>query len=286
MLRFRLWNAAMLAWVFVLCGWERLYQGPPISPFVYPLCGAVAIVIVALPRGLHAPRLVFAGVAITAYVALGLSLGYRINAERLPLVVTELGMLGVTLLLSRRIAWNVLRFEEAAVEVITADLTNRAMPFEQGQEEMYREIRRARQFERPLTLVSLRPTHASKVASVHRFLQQAQRESIERYIHARMADLLARETGDCDVVTYGDGKFVLLLAETGRERAEEVVRSLEQRAQAELGLSLQSGIASFPDEEVTFSGLLSRAGAELRAEAAATAAAANGHGSLLKSIQA
>ncbi len=281
-LSFRFWNAAMLAWMCLL-GWSGLYSDPPISRFVYPLCGAAAIVTVAFPRGLHAPRFLFAGVAVAVYAALALSLDDRIDRQRLSLVMTELAILGVTLCLARKTAWNVLRFEEAAVEVITADLTRRAMPFEQGQEEMYREVRRARQFERPLAVVSLRPTKASKAASVPRFLQEAQRESVERYVNARLADLLTRETGDCDVVTYSDGQFVLLLTEASRDRAEEVVRRLAQQAQEELGLSLHTGIASFPDEEVTFSGLVSRAMDDLHGEAVA---AANGHGKVLEPVQA
>jgi len=280
-LRFRWWTAATLAWWFLLFNLDQLHQGPSISSFLYPLCGVVAIVIVSLPRGLYAPRALIAAGAICAYVALKLGLGYPVTGQHLPLVVTELCVLGITLLLARKIAWNVLRFEEAAVEVITADLAGRAMPFEQGQEEMYREIRRARQFERPLSLVTLRPTRRSKEASIHRFWQQAQRESIERYVDARMADLLARETGDCDVITYGDGKFTLLLAETDRHRAEQVVARLAERAETELELSLRVGIASFPEEEVTFSGLLSRAESELTTEVVSS----NGHARVLEPAQ-
>jgi hypothetical protein len=183
----------------------------------------------------------------------------------------------VTFALARKISWNVLRLEEAAAEVMTTHLAGRALPLEEGQGAMYREVRRARQFRRPLAVVSLTPTVESREASVNRLVQQILRETIHRYIDGRIADLLTKATNDCDVVAYTGRQFVLLLAESDRDQSEHLVRRIEAQAQQELGLALKCGIATFPDQEVTFSGLLERAEAEMHKSDFHEHVPSNGH---------
>jgi len=262
-MRFRLWIAAMLVWWLVLFNLDRLHEGPRISPLVYLLCGSVAIAIVSFPRLLYGSRILMAGAVIAAYGLLKLGLGESVVGVYLPVAAAELCVLGITLIFARKIAWNVLRFEEAAVDMMKAQFADAVLPFEEGQGEMYREIRRARQFERPLALVTLTPSDSSDSASIHRLLQQVQRDTLQRYVDAQVADLLSQETGDCDVIAHARKHFVVLLTESNRDRAEEVARRLRDRVKDELGLALKTGIATFPDEEVTFSGLLERSEADM-----------------------
>ena len=217
----------------------------------------------SFPRLLFAPRVLLAGTVVAAYGLLKLGLGESIVGVYFPAAAAELCVLGITLILARKIAWNVLRFEEAAVDIMTAQLADAALPFEEGQCEMYREIRRARQFERPLALVTLAPSDSNDGASIHRLLQQVQRDTLQRYVDAQLADLLIHETCDCDVITHARKHFVILLTESNRDRAEEVAHRLRKQVKETLGLALKTGIATFPDEEVTFSGLLERSKADM-----------------------
>jgi len=58
---------------------------------------------------------------------------------------------------------------------------------------------------------------------------------------------------------------VLLLTETDRERARHVAERVTARMREQLGLEVRFGVAAFPAEEVTLSGLLDRAEDDLDA---------------------
>ena len=264
MIAFRLWYVAMLAWLPALLHIELLLGPTGVAPFVPGLCVALALLGCALPRLFDAPKTLLAGFLLAVYVMLKVVLGYSLVGPNLPITLAELCLLGLSVLLARRVAGNLLEFQQAAADVMTVHLAGRSAPFQAGWDEMYRETRRARQFERPLALISLSPTSGTRGVSVNRFVQQAQRETIGKYVDALVADLLAKETNDCDVVTYCDNHFVLLLTETDRQRAKQLVQNLRARAEENLGLSLHIGLSTFPDEEVTFAGLLERAESNMR----------------------
>jgi GGDEF domain-containing protein len=133
------------------------------------------------------------------------------------------------------------------------------MPFETGQAYIYREIRRARHFEHPATLLAISATAESIEYSLDRFVGEAQQTVIHQYISARVAQLLVDQLKDCDVVTHNGKHFVTLLPETSHEDAVNIVKKLEAAAREELNLDLKIGVSTFPDEAITFESLLMQA---------------------------
>ena len=65
---------------------------------------------------------------------------------------------------------------------------------------MYREVRRARAHGRPLAMLALSVENADDPPATDRVLEQIQRDSADKYVQARVLDLLAREVRDTDVV--------------------------------------------------------------------------------------
>jgi hypothetical protein len=142
-------------------------------------------------------------------------------------------------------------------------LHDRSHSFEKGQGEIYREIRRARRYHRPLTLLAVSPKDGAVKVSLDRFIREFQRDTVDKYITARVAEFLSSAMKDCDIITHRNGHFIMLLPETDREKAKEVVASLETAARESLGLDLKFGLSVFPEEEVTFVSLLERAESHL-----------------------
>jgi hypothetical protein len=144
--------------------------------------------------------------------------------------------------------------------------------FDDHQGEIYREVRRARRYERPLTLVTISPTQQSMTGAINNLVHEVQRASIKKYVDAKLVALLSNELPDCTTVASCDDHFVLLLPEAGKEETAETLDWIMTRVRDELGLQLTAGAAAFPDEEVTFTGLLARARRNM------TLSGANGNG--------
>jgi GGDEF domain-containing protein len=79
-----------------------------------------------------------------------------------------------------------------------------------------------------------------------------------------VADVLSQEVSHCDLIARRGNHFIMLLPETDQEGAEALARRLKESVEARLGLTLQAGSACFPEQEVTFTGLLERAESQMR----------------------
>jgi hypothetical protein len=262
----RWWSATLIVWLFAFGNIEQLYAPLSVSRVTYALSIGTALVYVLWPwLRLRSPFLT--GVCLVTLLAvLKLAFGEPLLGAQLPVTVTEACAVVITLGLARQVAVRLDRVEHAAADALMMELDSRLAAFDVGQEDIYREIRRARQFERPLSLVAIAPTQESVQQSFHRFAEEVQRRAIEKYIYGRVADLLSRKTTSCDLIARRNNHFIVLLPETDQDRAEQVIERLARSVEEELGLKIRSGMATFPDEEITFTGLLERAEAGLHRE--------------------
>jgi hypothetical protein len=253
-----------VGWLFAMYNVERLLEPINIASFVYILTAMLAAGVLAIRplRNIALPR-ILAG-SFVLLLALKATLGYRILGPALPLTVTELCAVAVTVWLARRITESTYEFENSVTDVITLHLDEQLCRFDHAQGEMYREVRRARHFERPLAIVSVEPTRASLAVSVGHLIEEVQQETIRKYVQARMSELLVRETNDCGVIAHRGDRFFILLPESDRGRAERVLANIAAALSRDLDLKVRTGVATFPDEETTLSGLIERAQSQLK----------------------
>ena len=109
-----------------------------------PLRRALRVLGVAIP------------VALLVLVAVKLSLGYRIGLDNLPLTLAEGFAVGLTMYLAARVGRTTDLVHEGLVQLLMMS-QGRAVPdFAEIEPLAQREISRARRFERPVTLVTLR----------------------------------------------------------------------------------------------------------------------------------
>jgi GGDEF domain-containing protein len=261
--RLNFWFAIAVVWLFLLYNVDRLQEPIDLASFVYPFTAASALWVLATPL----PRLSFYWwmvLPLPAYLALKAGLGYPLAGSGLPLTVTEVCAIELTILIARRVALGLAEFREAASHLLIGSTDVMAAPFESGQTEIYRELRRARRYQRPLSLLSIAIGEETAQTARDRLLDELRRENLERYTLGQLGRLLAERTKDSDVLTRRGDHFVALLPETRREAAEEIARRIAAEAAERLGLTLHVGLSSFPDEEVTFEKLLERAETDRR----------------------
>jgi GGDEF domain-containing protein len=188
-----------------------------------------------------------------------ISMGHELAGMSLPLTVTEMVALQVTTFLAWQIGRRIESLRNEILRLSVGPSSVAAQPFQDAQAECYREIRRARHYNRPAAVLSISPTKESMDLSINRFIQEAQNSIIQQYITARTADLLRATLKETDVITMRNNHFLVLLPETTVDHLPIIVERLQNSAKGKLGLSLNVGISTFPDEAITFESLVETA---------------------------
>jgi hypothetical protein len=198
-------------------------------------------------------------VALGLFLILKVLLHYPLLGPGLPLTVTEVLAVLVSFGLGRRITLSLLEYEKSVVDLAALNWVTRPLSFLEMQDQFYREVRRARLHDRPLSLVAVRPDTQLSPMQINALIAETQLRLTKHYQEVRFAELFSTELSDCDLIAKCDDHFVLMLAETDSKRARDVARRLEVRVRELLGVGLQTGVATFPLEEVTLAGLVKRA---------------------------
>lgn len=260
-----LW-AATFAWVgsipLLFAGADRIGAGLGAAAYAFAWLAAIVVVVVPTLRG--APLHRSLPLLLAVFVAARLLSSALLGAEPLRWLV-ECGYVGVAIALASRLGRAMASADQALEAIAAGRVREQVARFDEAQEEIYREIRRARRYERPASLIALSAAGADG-RSVERLVREVQQELAQKYADGQVAKLLLHETDAAALVTRRDDHFVVLLPEVEADRAQRMAKRLGATAADRWGLQLCSGIASFPEQEVTFEGLLERAESELRVQ--------------------
>ncbi len=254
----RFWVVVLLGWFFLLYNIERLSSPINIASFVYVMSIILATLIIFFPRLQRISLSWLLLAPLPFFFVLKYVGDYQIAGENLPITVTEICALALTILLSRQVVLPLEEIRELISDVMLGHLKRLSQSFDLGQSDMYREVRRARAHQQPLALLMVSIADETVELSVDRFIEEMQQEIVKKYISARLAQLLLKELKDYDIITQRDDHFITLLPGISREDIPKVVKRLEIRAKEKLGLTLKIGAATFP-EEVTFEKLVESA---------------------------
>ncbi|GAB4479260.1 MAG: hypothetical protein Kow00124_24660 [Anaerolineae bacterium] len=268
MLRFRLWLGIFVWWLVLFYSIERINQPIDIAGFVYILAPFVAGVVVLGSRLFRKPWAAGLLVALTlaAYLLLKYLRGYPLFGSYLPITVTEVVSLLITLLIVSQVARGLNEFEDTIVKVTFRQIGLPPRLYETvDTEDMYRELKRSRRFQHPLSMILIHPDYEAEDFDINKVLLELQRTMVHRFVQVQVAKLLSEELRDSDLVARQDGGFAVLLPETTLDDASKIAYHLLTRAKAKMNVSLKFGLAGFPDTAVTLGGLLDAAGDDMAA---------------------
>lgn len=262
----RFWTVALIVWMFGLFNLERWNESVNLASFYYIYTTAWVVIILLVGWFQRVAIQWILPAALVPYFLLKIAFGYPLGGSYLPITVTEISTLWITILLTRQVGLRVSDFQVALFELVQSRFYRGTHTFETGQGILYREIRRARLYERPATLVSIAPTGESVQLSVNHLIQESQKEMEAYFVCAQIAKLLAKELPDSDVIAQRDDHFIVLMPEISSKEADEIVSNLMKSSVDKLGLTFKVGTASFPEEAVTLESLLEQAEAKMNEE--------------------
>lgn len=259
----RYWLAITFVWFFILYNIDNLEEPLNIASLAHVYILVSATLIIIIPSLNTTPFYLMILVAILPYPVLKSVLGDQTLGQNLPLTITEVCFIGITIFLMGKVGRIFGRLNQIVSELTIIPLLKGSHSFESGQGQVYREIRRARHYHRPAALLAISISEESLNVSLDRFIEESQHKLAQEYILARFAHFLVEELQDTDVITRRDNHFILLLPEANNHNIADIVQRIRVEAKEKLDLNIQVGISTFPHEAVTFERMLEQAEAKM-----------------------
>jgi hypothetical protein len=259
MKRFRNTVGILLIWFFLFYNIERINEPINLASFVYVYVLICSLVMLFFHPVLSIHFFWLFLFSLPPYFMLKEWFYHNLAGRNLPLTVTEVVAIGLTIYLSRQVARQLNEIGEAVISTIINPLRKDIYPFESSQSDIYREIRRARQHQHDVSLLAASVCEPSFHLNRNRFIRELENEIIQRYINARVGKIFVDRLHITDIVAQRDNHFIILLPHTGKEDTSKIVHRLQSNVRERLGINLNIGAATFPAEATTFEKLLETA---------------------------
>jgi GGDEF domain-containing protein len=266
MKRLRLLVAILVTWLFLFYNIERLSEPINITRVAYTLVPFMAVLTILIPRLRKVPLGVLLVGPIPIILVLRVWLRYGIWGTAIPLTVTEICVIALTTILARWVGNGMSEFEDAIANITIGQVGKLPEPFSTGQGEMYREVRRARHHQRPLMLMAIGVEEESVKVALDRMVQEVQRAMMKQYVLSGVSKILCDELADYNIIAQRNDHFLALLPEVTLEKLTDLIERLHKAVSERVGVTLQIGTASFPEDAVTFESLVEKAVMEMDAE--------------------
>jgi GGDEF domain-containing protein len=255
-------------------------EGINIQTFVYIL-GTLAVVSV-----LTIPPLWRAGVGVSLTVWLMLYAIAKLVVNQLDwydilggnnayLLFTEVGLLALLIWRARHVARLLHDFEEAVSNITFADVSRRVKKLDEAEEDIQLELIRSRRHHHPLTVMVVEPESDSIQVALNRTIQEVQRAMMSRYVITGLARVVSGQLRRTDLVIdqREKNRFIIISPDTSFANCQMLADRIQAAAAVQLGVIVSCGVASFPDEALTFDELVQQAKSKLSAPAAINSAA-------------
>jgi len=259
MKRLRLFIAIVVLWLVLLYNIERLSQPINLSLLAYIFIAIAVTLTICIPQLHRATPWLTLGGQIVLFLSLKAWLGYRLWGTATPLTVTELSFITLTSLLARQVNHALGEFEDVVTNITIETVGKSCEPFVASQGEMYREVRRARTYQRPLSLMAVGLGDGTLRDTLPRLVAEAQQAMSKHLALSKIARVLNEELEDYHIIAKQNNHFVVLLPETTEENLAALERQLRESVLTQLGIRLEVGTSSLSGDIITFERLVEEA---------------------------
>lgn len=266
MLRLNRYILALVLWVAFLFNVERFDAGGRevfnISSSIYFVAVLVAVVGLSLPHWVRTGAWVMYAIALLAFI-LAKSVDGRPmwGAGQTYLTFFEASAIFITTTLAHTVGRLSNDFVEAVRALTFAGTAGPVYAAEEAEQIVKRELQYSRRANRPLTVMVIEANPHNAAIDLHATAREIQQLLVRRYSLVALTRLLAWRIRRTDFVVYQtlEGRLVLIAPRAGKDQTASITSRLNEQAQRHLGITLQCGVATFPDEGVTFEELVAYA---------------------------
>jgi GGDEF domain-containing protein len=259
MKRLRFLVAILVGWLFFFYNIERFCKFIDITDVAYTFVPAMVIATVLASRLHRIPAWVHVIVPIPVFLVLKVWMESNMWGSYLPMTVIEVCAIILTTILARKVSMGISEFESAVANITIGQISNLPEPFSAGQGEMYRQVRRARDHQRPLALMALRVEEESIQVALDRMVQEAQQAMMKQYVLSGVSKTLCNGLEDYNIIAKRNDHFLVLLPEVTPDKLPDLVKQMRKAVSEQVGVTLQVGTASLPENAATFEALVEKA---------------------------
>ena len=260
MARFRLLLIGLTIWFVILFNLER----PDITDLgnldldsvVYVIAAMASVTILALPD--LAKRSEY--ILLPTLVLYGIGKFVLGDPDKpLPIIITEIVVLILTVSVSRAISLATANIEKAIENVLLRPEKSNVLTEPEGEEKINNELFRARRFDRPVGFVVLRVEWVEGMEE--RFGDRFNLEAAfqRRYLKVRIAQIAESAIYRSDIIAWNGDNVVICLPETNRDQSLRLANQIHDLLKLRLGLQITIGVAAFPEDGLIYRDLLDTA---------------------------
>jgi len=204
------------------------------------------------------------------------STSWSLNAPTL-LTIIQVNAIILTGLLVRQITYDLDEFESVIANITFGHVGSRPQPFAEEQSAMYREIKRARRYERPLAVMALKVDDEAIEAALPQIVKDVQNAMMKEYTLAGIARTLNDNLQGFDIIATWKNHFLVVLPETPAQAVPHIALRLKNAVKSKLGVQLQIGAASLHNQAMTFERLINLAMENANSDDVALAPSSSNH---------
>ena len=263
MKRIRIRITVLAAWLVFLYLLGRLLDPIVISSITIGFVFVIVVTEFLTPRMPRDLIWVIMLVPITALLVTKFWTGNLAGDVAIFRAVIEVGVIVVTTILSLWVSRGLDEFENAVAYITLGQREKKLETPLAGQGLIYREVRRARNHQQPLALISIGVDEKSIEPATEKLVQDIQRSMMKQYKLRGLSRMLCDELEDCAVIIQDTDHYLAVLPDTKTAEIPVVVERLRQKACGQVGVELKIGVATLPQDSYTFEGLVERAVREM-----------------------
>jgi hypothetical protein len=183
------------------------------------------------------------------------------GGEQLYLTLTECALLTIGVILVRDLDQQLMDYEAALAEIGLPKTSQKIYAWDEAADLIKTEFIRSRRYNHPVSLMVIEPTTESLKTQLNRMDRDVHRIMMDRFMHTSLARLAAGEARRTDLVIEmeNEKRILVLFPETRPEGLTIFAERIQHLAKEELGLALNFGVASFPEDALTFEDLQQKA---------------------------
>lgn len=256
------WAALYLVIIFVLGLTDEADR--PIINFANYFYLAVMI---AVPVTLSFPAVS----RISVYVPLGIWAGiYMVLLQildrtlsttsiGLPVIVLEFMLLETGVWISYHLARQISGAESVMDALALGAFPNRVKEIDSESPRIKVEFTRSRRYNRPLSVLAVQVDYTERIKTTD-VVKSIQLDLMNRFILARIGQIIDDRIRQTDLVMKDHrGHFLLLCPETDLINVLQLAKRIERAIREQVDLKVRCGVASFPEEALTFEDLMKKA---------------------------
>jgi GGDEF domain-containing protein len=256
----------LIFWLAGFISLVKLLQPIEISSLVGPLMVGISLLVLVTSRFSHLPLWLVLAAPLSIFIVLkAWTVGLSGGIQGL-VTILECCAIALTALLIHLVSLSIKDFECAVAHITIGQRDKLPETASTGEGYIYREVRRARNHQRPLALMAIALEEHSVKAALDRIVQDAQRTMMKQYVLSAVSKELCDKLEDCDILVQNKDQFFVVLPETKPEDIGRLTERLRQQVLDNVGVELKIGAATLPEDGYTFEGLLRKASEAMEVE--------------------